>query len=109
MLVSQRDKAKNTVSDSKGELLLAPSTRDGVQVAAADAAGLDLDVDVVVAKGLGVKLVLVELIPRLGAVDLEARELVGIRHCSGGEMSDGIVGRRRRNEEQKERDTGIRK
>jgi len=74
----------HTVSDGKGELLLAPSAGDGVQVATADAAGLNLNVNVVVAKGLGVKLVPVELIPRLGAIDLEARELVWIGHCGGG-------------------------
>ena len=78
------------MSDSQGELLLAPAAADGVEIAAADATGLDLDVDVVVAKGFGVKLILVKLVPCLGPIDLEARELVGIRH-GGGKEGDGIA------------------
>jgi hypothetical protein len=35
-----------TVPDAQGELLVSPSTADGVNIAAADTAGLDLDVDI---------------------------------------------------------------
>jgi len=69
-----------TVTDGEGEVLLAPSSRDGVDVAAADTAALDLDIDIVVAKGLGLELVLVEFQPRIGSVDLEAGELLWVRH-----------------------------
>jgi hypothetical protein len=37
-----------TVSDAQGELLVSPSTADGVHITAADTAGLDLDVDICV-------------------------------------------------------------
>ena len=71
-----------TVADSKGEFLFTPAAVDGVDIAAADTAGLDLDVDVVVAKRLGLELVLVKFGPGLGSVDLEAGKLFGVRHCS---------------------------
>jgi hypothetical protein len=51
-----------------------------VDIAAADTAGLDLDVDVVVAKRPRLELVLVEFGPGVRSIDLEAGELVGIRH-----------------------------
>ena len=72
----------HTVSNSKRELLLAPTATDCVDIATADTAALDLDIDVVVTKRLGLELVLVELGPGLGAVDLEAGELFGdgVRH-----------------------------
>lgn len=68
------------MSNSKRELLLAPTAADGVNIATANTTAFNLDVNVVVAKGLGLELVLVELGPGLGAVDLEAGELFGDRH-----------------------------
>lgn len=41
-----KEKAGLTVSNAQRELLLAPSTADGVHVTAAHTAGLDLDVDI---------------------------------------------------------------
>jgi hypothetical protein len=72
-----------TVADSQGVGLRTPVTTDGVDIAGADTAALDLDVNVVVAEGLGVELLLVELLPGLGAVDLEAAELLGVRRHDG--------------------------
>lgn len=69
-----------TMSDNQRELLLSPATRDSVDVTAADTAALDLNVDIVVTKGLGVELVLVEFGPAVRALDLEARELFWVRH-----------------------------
>ncbi len=66
-------------------MLLAPSAGDGVDVTAADTAALDLDVDVVVAEGLGLELVLVEFQPRVRSIDLEAGELLWVRHLGGFE------------------------
>ena len=53
------------MSNSKRELLLAPTAADGVDIATADTTALDLDIDVVVTEGLGLEFVLVELRPRL--------------------------------------------
>lgn len=64
----------------QGEILVAPIAPDGVEVATADSTALNLDVHIVVTKRLGLEFVLLEVLPRLGAFDLEARELVGIRH-----------------------------
>ena len=77
------------MSDGQRVLLLAPAAIERVDVAAADTAALDLDVDIIVAKRLGLELVLVEFEPGVGPVDLEASELVGVRH---GENGDEIGG-----------------
>lgn len=68
--------ADDLVADGEGELLLAPAARDGVHVARAHAAALDLDFDVVVPERLGVELVLLEGRPGRGGLDLEAFVLV---------------------------------
>ena len=78
--LKQYDRCARTVTDGKGKVLLAPSSADGVDVAAADTAALDLDVDVVVTEGLGLEFVLVEFKPCVGSVDLEAGELLWVRH-----------------------------
>jgi len=78
-LARKRD-GPDTVSNGEGEMLWAPTTTDGVYVAATNAAALNLDVDIVVPKGLGLEFILVKVGPGLGPVDLEARELVGIGH-----------------------------
>ena len=71
-----------TVSHDQRKVLLAPPAADGVDITAADTAGLDLDVHVVVAERLWLELVLVELCPSLGSVDLKAGKLVGVRHLA---------------------------
>ena len=68
------------MTNSQRKVLLAPATADGVHIAAADTAGLNLDVDVVFPKRLRLELVLVEFGPGLGSIDLEAGELVWIGH-----------------------------
>lgn len=75
-----------TVANREGELLVAPATVNGVYIASADTAALDLDIDIIVAKGLGLELVLVKFEPGVRPVDLEASELLGIRH-GGWEMA----------------------
>lgn len=54
-----------------------PVALDGVNITGADTAALNLDIDVVVSEGLRVELLLLEVLPGLGAVDLEAGELLG--------------------------------
>lgn len=73
------------MTDAEGEVLLAPAAGDGVKVAAADAAGFDLDVDIVVFEWLGLVLLLceVELLSGGGAGDLESGEGVWVNHCEG--------------------------
>jgi len=68
------------MSNSQGEMLLSPASADGVYITATYSAALDLDIDIMVSKGLGLELVLVKLQPGLGTVDLEASELIGVRH-----------------------------
>jgi hypothetical protein len=68
------------VPDSQGIVLLAPTAADGVKIAGANTAALNLDVDIVVAERLRLELVLVKLKPGLRSVDLESSELLGDRH-----------------------------
>ena len=74
------------MADGKGEMLLAPAATDGVHIRATDSTALNLDINVVVAKWLWLKLVLVELEPSLGSIDLEAGKLLGIRHLRSWEQ-----------------------
>lgn len=73
------------MTDAEGEVLLAPAAGDSVQVAAADSAGFNLDVDIVVFEWLGLVLLLceVELLSWRGAGDLESGESVWVNHCEG--------------------------
>jgi hypothetical protein len=104
--------ANDLVADAEGEALAAPAAADGVDIGAADAAGLDLDLDIVVLEGLGRDLEggvsisprflelssrvgektdfsPMECRPCLGRVDLEAFKSLGIhgkgriRQCNG--------------------------
>lgn len=64
------------MADTKGVVLVAPAAAEGVHVAAADAAGENPHVDVVLALGLEPVHALVEVAPRVRGVDLEADGLV---------------------------------
>lgn len=80
-LVADTDNlADNLVTDGQRVGAFTPVAADGVTVAGADAAALDLDVDVVVAKGTGLEGVLFKVGPSLGAGGLEALELFRERH-----------------------------
>lgn len=68
------------MSDGQGVILIAPATTDGMDITGADAATLNLDIHIVVTEWLRLKLVLVELGPRFPPEDLEAGELIRIRH-----------------------------
>lgn len=65
------------MADGQRVGLSTPITLDGVDVTGANTAALDLDIDIIVFKRLGVKLLLLEVLPGLRAVDLEAGELLG--------------------------------
>ena len=75
--------ADHLVADAERALEVTPAAGACVHVAAADAAALDLDVDVAVLEGLGIELLLVELVPCLGRVDAKALEGVGVSHVGG--------------------------
>lgn len=65
------------MADGEGVGLSTPVTLDGVDITGANTAALDLDIDIIVSKRLGVKLLLLEVLPGLRAIDLEAGELLG--------------------------------
>lgn len=76
------DLADDFVSDGKRVGGVgAPFAVDLVKVTGADTAGVNLDVDVVVAKGTGLPGVLFKLEELFGAGGLKALELVRDRHC----------------------------
>lgn len=64
------------MTDSEREVGLAPTAINGMDVAAADTAALNLDFDVELAEGLGIKLVLVECQVRGWRLDLETLVLI---------------------------------
>ena len=72
--------ADNLVADAQRTLELAPAAGDGMHIGPADAAALDLYVDIVIPKRLGLELVAVELVPGLGRVNNEALESVWVAH-----------------------------
>lgn len=65
------------MTDGQRVGLSTPVTLDGVNITGADTAAFNLDIDVVISEGLRVELLLLEVLPGLGAVDLEAGELLG--------------------------------
>lgn len=72
--------ADHLVTDTERTLEVTPAAGDGVNVGPAHAAALNLDVDVVIAKRLGLELVTVELVPGLGRVNDEALESLWVAH-----------------------------
>ena len=71
--------ADNLVADSERVRAGTPVAADGVTITGADTTALDLDVNIVLAKGTRLEGVLLEVGPVLGAGGLEALELVGDR------------------------------
>lgn len=68
------------MADRERELLRAPTAGDGVDVAGAHTAALDLDLHVVVTERLRVEFVLVELCPGVRRLNLETLVLIEFRH-----------------------------
>lgn len=68
------------MAHAKREMLLSPPSTDGMQITGANPTSLNLNVNIVVAKWLGLKLIEVELGPFLGVLNLEAFEGVWINH-----------------------------
>lgn len=84
LLADLEDLANDFVSNSQRVGAAAPVARDSVHVAGADAAALDLDVDIVRAEGARRPRVLLKLEPVFRGGSLEARKLFGVgRHGAG--------------------------
>lgn len=90
LVTDAEDLADDLVADGQRVRALTPVTADGMTVAGADTAALDLDINVMVAKGTGLEGVLLEVGPVLGAGRLETLELVGDRH-DGGRVCGWVV------------------
>lgn len=71
----------NLVTDTERPLEVSPPAGEGVDVGAAHAAALNLDVDVVLLEGLGGELGLVEFGVGLGRVHHEPLECLWVAHC----------------------------
>lgn len=80
LVTNTKNLANNLVADSKRVGAFTPVSTDGMAITGADTTALDLDVYIVLAKGTGLKRVLLEVGPVLGAGGLEALELIGDRH-----------------------------
>lgn len=68
------------MTNTEGEVLLAPTTADRMNVRGADATCFNLNVNVMITKRLWLKLGFVELRPGIRPFDLEARESLWIPH-----------------------------
>lgn len=68
------------MTDGQRIRLGAPVASDGMNIAGADTAAFNLDINIVVVERLGVKLQLVDFLPGVGTLDLEAGELFGVGH-----------------------------
>lgn len=68
------------MTHAEGEVLLAPAPSDGMKIGTADAAGMNLDIDIVFIEGFGLVVSSLELIPGLNTIDLEAIEGLWINH-----------------------------
>jgi hypothetical protein len=80
LVTNTKNLANDLVANSKRVRAFTPVSADGMAITGANTAALDLDVYIVLAKGTGLKRVLLEVGPVLGAGGLEALELIGDRH-----------------------------
>jgi hypothetical protein len=69
-----------TMADAEREFLLSPTSTDRMQITGADTARLDLNINIVITKGLRLKLIEVKLGPFLRILNLEAFEGVWVNH-----------------------------
>ena len=74
------DLANNLMTYSEGAMAVAPIAADGMHIAGANAAAVDLDIHIVVGQGTRFPGVFLEVLPFLFAWRLEASELVWDRH-----------------------------
>jgi hypothetical protein len=64
-------------------MLLSPSSTYCVEIASANTASLDLNINIIIAKRVGLKLIEVELSPVLWVLNLKALDGIRINHCAG--------------------------
>lgn len=68
------------MSNAQWEVLLSPSTADGVQITSTNTTSLDLDIDIEIAKRLWSQLIELEISPILWILNLEALESIWVNH-----------------------------
>jgi hypothetical protein len=95
LVANTKNLANDLVADSKRVRAFTPVSADGMAITGANTTALDLDVYIVLAKGTGLKRVLLEVGPVLGAGGLEALELIGDRHDDVLEMRGISEGKKR--------------
>jgi hypothetical protein len=76
-----------TMPNTQGEVLLAPSTRNSMQITRTNTTSLDLDIDIVVTKRLRLELVQLEISPVLRVLDLEALERIWVNHLEMSQLT----------------------
>lgn len=77
------------MTDTERVMLLSPAATDCVYITRADSASIDLDVYVVVAEWLWLEFILVEFLPCVCSIDLEAFKSVRVNHCDLNEIKGG--------------------
>jgi hypothetical protein len=70
------------MTDAQWEMLLSPSSTYCVEIASANTASLDLNINIIIAKRFWLKLIEVELSPVLWVLNLKALECIWINHCA---------------------------
>lgn len=83
--------ANDFVADAQWTFEFAPTTGDGVNVAATNTAGFNLDIDVAVLERLGLDFLLFKLVPCLGTGNTEAFESVWISHGESAELVQRLL------------------
>ena len=73
-------KKEHTMPNTQREMLFPPPSRNSMQITRTDPTSLDLDIDIVVPKRLGLKLIQLKLSPVLRILDLEALESIWVHH-----------------------------
>lgn len=71
------------MANAQREVLVSPSSSNGMEISTANTTGLDLDIYIVIAEWLGLEVPLVELSPCPWAINLESGKCIWINHYDG--------------------------
>jgi hypothetical protein len=71
------------MADAQWEMLLSPSSTYCVEITGANTTSLDLNINIIIAKGFWLEIIEVELSPVLWVLNLEALEGIWINHLEG--------------------------
>jgi len=103
------------MADAQWEMLLSPPSTYCVEIASANTASLDLNINIIIAKRFWLKLIEVELSPVLWVLNLKALESIWINHCAGlsflgkGTTVKTLVKKREMDEEDKQGQTELKR